>query len=57
MTPQKEYLVTIRYTNYEIEAKFFDSFEKAQFYYDVIRKTTDFVTLSKVISSTDQKSF
>lgn len=57
MTTQKEYLVIIRYTNYEIEAKFFFLLEEAQSYYDVIRKTTDFVTLSKVISSTDQKSF
>ncbi len=57
MTTQKEYLVTIRYTNYEIEAKFFASFEEAKSYYDEIRKATNFVTISKIISSTDQKSF
>ena len=57
MTTQKEYLVTIRYTNYEIEAKFFVSLEEAQSYYDEMRKATNFVTISKIISSTDQKSF
>lgn len=57
MITRKEYLVIIRYSNYEIEEKFFASLEEAQSYYDEIRKATNFVTLSKIISSTDQKSF
>lgn len=57
MTTQKEYLVTSQYSDYRIETNFFISLEEAKLFYDQIRKIAIFVILSKIISSSDQKSF
>jgi hypothetical protein len=53
----KKYLVTVRYTNYEIECRFFSELDEAKVYYNQIVKSSSNLTLSEVLITTDNKAF